>query len=1178
MRILRIEIEGFKSYGSLQTLERLDPQFNAITGLNGSGKSNVLDSICFLLGITQLHYIRADNTEDLIFKKGQGGVTKATVTITFDNNDPKHRPVGYEEEKQITVKRQLILNGKETYHINGIQASKKKVADLFNSCALNVNNPHFLIMQGRVTKVLNMKPREILFMVEEAAGVRIYETKKKIAISTMEKKEVKIQQINKMMDEEILPRLEKLRNERDQFNEYNKLGRDVENLQRMQICLDYWMADSGAKNMDEFIRNLISDHEVSHQRKRNLVEEIDEKIELLRVMQEKLDNELNNRRNELNEVLNQRESERTDGETNLNKKTEEITDMKTKIADAEANIKSDKERLKLKKRDLHAAQNKHGNEAQQFAEAQQQKERCMKTLNALDRGLITDEDGREVSMQQQLLDLRSKLNSEESKARVFQSRLDDLKPELSKKERELHAATSSRRSSSTGNLEKTASDLKKKIHAMEQKLSSLNVNDEERSTLNQQRYQLTTQKRQLEDKKRDVLNRYHLDLDYRPPRNFDVNEVIGTFAKLIRMRNPESAVALEVALGSILFNVIVRYKDTAKVLLRDGQLRKRTTFIPLDNVNSRLIDSRKFARAQELVGEDNVFRAIDLVEFDPEIQKAVEFALGGVLVCQDPEDAKLVCFDRQINTRVVTFDGDDYQPGGYLTGGARTQRSSILSDLHSMHNIGYEEAEIDAKIKEVDDRCRVLVNDRQEKEMLEIDVQRERVELSRIVNLIRDDPVGMLRERIDELKCEIEENTKKLAELTPTLDRMRQQVNALAEQQRNQEAYRNEERRKAEAGLRQAEATFERLKGDAAKGREQLSILQLDVETLEGSIKDDEKTCDELKSQLENLTADLQELRNQLNEVKKREEEARFAFEAATKDYRNQEAAIRRDDEYINTLKKTLRDLENDQKNFDKEHENAVKKQADLAKHARFVEQKNSWITEEKEHFNKPGTSYDFRTMTAESIRHDINAMKERRSELERRVNVNAMKSLTEEEQRVEELDSKRQTLKDDKRLLETTINEIDSEKQRELINAYKKISHDFGGIFSTILPGAQAKLEAIDPSDLTVGLQIRVGFNNKWKESLDELSGGQRSLVALSLILAMLKCNPAPIYILDEVDAALDVNHTTNIGTMIRQHFKESQFIIVSLKEGMFNNANVIYRTQFVNGVSVIRRTENRV
>jgi structural maintenance of chromosome 2 len=87
-----------------------------------------------------------------------------------------------------------------------------------------------------------------------------------------------------------------------------------------------------------------------------------------------------------------------------------------------------------------------------------------------------------------------------------------------------------------------------------------------------------------------------------------------------------------------------------------------------------------------------------------------------------------------------------------------------------------------------------------------------------------------------------------------------------------------------------------------------------------------------------------------------------------------------------------------------------------------------------------------------------------------------------------------------------------------------------------------------MNENDLTQGLQIRVAFNNQWKDSLDELSGGQRSLVALSLILAMLKCNPAPIYILDEVDAALDVSHTANIGTMIKQHFKESQVSFLTL------------------------------
>ena len=105
-------------------------------------------------------------------------------------------------------------------------------------------------------------------------------------------------------------------------------------------------------------------------------------------------------------------------------------------------------------------------------------------------------------------------------------------------------------------------------------------------------------------------------------------------------------------------------------------------------------------------------------------------------------------------------------------------------------------------------------------------------------------------------------------------------------------------------------------------------------------------------------------------------------------------------------------------------------------------------------------------------------------------------------------------------------------------------------------------------------GLEVKVAFGDVWKESLSELSGGQRSLLALSLILGLLLFKPAPMYILDEVDAALDLSHTQNIGNMLKTHFSQSQFIVVSLKEGMFNNANVIYRTKFVDGVSTVART----
>lgn len=136
-------------------------------------------------------------------------------------------------------------------------------------------------------------------------------------------------------------------------------------------------------------------------------------------------------------------------------------------------------------------------------------------------------------------------------------------------------------------------------------------------------------------------------------------------------------------------------------------------------------------------------------------------------------------------------------------------------------------------------------------------------------------------------------------------------------------------------------------------------------------------------------------------------------------------------------------------------------------------------------------------------------------------------------------------------------------------------MNKDFGSIFSTLLPGTSAKLQPPESKTVLDGLEVKIAFSGVWKESLGELSGGQKSLVALSLILAMLLFKPAPLYILDEVDAALDLSHTENIGTMLKRHFKHSQFVLVSLKDGMFNNANVLFTTKFVDGMSTITRTE---
>jgi structural maintenance of chromosome 2 len=233
------------------SLISFDPHFNAITGLNGSGKSNILDAICFVLGITNLSQVRAGNLSELVYKQGQAGVNKATVTIVFNNEDEAGSPIGYQQFPEITVTRQVLLGGKSKYLINGRNCSAGQVQNLFHSVQLNVNNPHFLIMQGRITKVLNMKPNEILGMVEEAAGTRMYETKRVAALKTIEKKQAKVDELNAVLSEEITPTLERLRGEKQNYLKWSKNSADIERIERFVIAAEFGKAQLALENNSE---------------------------------------------------------------------------------------------------------------------------------------------------------------------------------------------------------------------------------------------------------------------------------------------------------------------------------------------------------------------------------------------------------------------------------------------------------------------------------------------------------------------------------------------------------------------------------------------------------------------------------------------------------------------------------------------------------------------------------------------------------------------------------------------------------------------------------------------------------------------------------------------------------------------------------------------------------------
>jgi len=250
MYIEEVIIDGFKSYAQRTVISGFDPSFNAITGLNGSGKSNILDAICFVLGITNLSQVRANSLQDLVYKQGQAGITKASVTLQFNNENKKKKqsPVGYEQHDKILVTRQIVIGSRNKYLINGHTAQLSRVQNLFHSVQLNVNNPHFLIMQGRITKVLNMKPPEVLAMIEEAAGTRMFEMKKASALKTIEKKQKKVEEISKLLAEEITPSLEKLRKERAHYMQWTANNTECERLERFCVAYEYMRNEEAVKN------------------------------------------------------------------------------------------------------------------------------------------------------------------------------------------------------------------------------------------------------------------------------------------------------------------------------------------------------------------------------------------------------------------------------------------------------------------------------------------------------------------------------------------------------------------------------------------------------------------------------------------------------------------------------------------------------------------------------------------------------------------------------------------------------------------------------------------------------------------------------------------------------------------------------------------------------------------
>eukprot|EP00727_Mastigamoeba_balamuthi_P014838 m51a1_g9980 putative structural maintenance of chromosomes protein 2 (1232) ;mRNA; r:11484-15738 len=1171
MYIEEIIIDGFKSYAQRTVVGKFDPRFNAITGLNGSGKSNILDSICFVLGISQLSQVRVKNLQELVYKQGQAGVTKASVSVVFNNSDRSTSPPGYEQFDKITVTRQVIMGGRSKYLINGSTKPPSTVQNLFHSVQLNVNNPHFLIMQGRITKVLNMRPEEIRGLIEEAAGTRMYEAKKQATLRTIQKKQHKVDEINKMLADEIEPTLARLRAERKQYQEFSSNKAESERLARQIHAFEYSEALRRARSTDAE-RDAAAELEKARGARAALAERIEELRGRVAELSKQKERELEAATRALDEAVTaaaegavRAASEHSHRAQVLEQEAAQLGALQRSLAEIEEataakRARGDKARGALLKEDQ-----KSDKLEAQLRELQREFETLSIGLSIGggkgDADSATDHAHR---AQKQRTDAEAELKQIEMQGKHYAKEMADKRKEMAK------AETAVRK------IREELEGAKAEAEELADRMSRVGFDEARLEELVQLKRQKDAEIAVLRDRVDGLSARLsQLQFEYRDPeQGFDRSRVKGLVAELVSVKRKEHATAIEVTAGGRLYFVVVEDEETGKKLLKGGQLRRRVTIIPLNKISARTLGPRQLASAERLVGQGHVSLALSLVGYGDDVRSAMAFVFGSTLVCQSSADASKVAFDADVRARTVTLVGDVYDPSGTLTGGSRTSERPILLDLAEL-NAAREDlarmqdevraaAEEIARLQEAGRGCAAL------KQQHELAQHKARIAEQRLAGSAH----SLLATQIAELEKRTEDGKKRAEEVAQARDEASERIAELeARVGASKGASREEELKRLEKEIAKAKDALARTSGahneakrTAEKEVLELEALEQEAGTLREQIATEEKAVEKLRATAEAAAAELAKAEKEHTQAKQKLEKKREETQCQNK-------AIA---ELVGKRDSAARDMaaeEVKEKRAEVRLARLEKEREDAERFVGEMRAKHQWLAEDEKKLGKAGTDYDWASFNAAKARERLAQLTAEQEKLGKTVNRKVVHMLDKAEKDYDELVLKKDTIEKDKAQIESVIEQLDLKKKLTLDKTWRRVDGDFTSIFQTLLPGAQAKLEPPEGKTFVEGLEVRVAFNGVWKESLSELSGGQRSLLALSLILALLRFKPAPMYILDEIDSALDPSHTQNIGQMLRKHFGNSQFIVVSLKPGMFQNASVLFRTKCEDGVSSVTR-----
>lgn len=1048
MHLENIEIEGFKSYGARTVIGPIDRSFTGITGLNGTGKSNILDAICFVLGVDTPRLLRSSSIKDLIFKQSKTSQGSAKVSLVFSNKEKDKGPIGYEEIDTIKLTRIITEEGKTKYLLNNHNVSTKTVLRLLQCVGLSSSKaaftsegakiekqaPYFIVMQGRVSRILSMKSTQFLTLLEECSGTSVYRTEKYKAYAVLEKKEKKLQDTQETLSKTIFPFLERLRKERDEYYAHKEAVEKQKNLEKeVKICKESvkYKEEEMAVVEKERIekRNQEIDRMVEIKSKEVISVEVED--EDIASIQERIDN-----------------------------KTREIAKMMIGIQEEEA---SNMEKHK-KLMDSEIAQI-----ICRFREVSDEFSREGKDNKPLKKKGIDKIKSTETENKAHAYSQESRENQTES----IRKELEETLSHLEAKERALLQAG---RQKGTLEKERAKEALSIRIRRVEQEASRIDEEIRvytEKGLRKEEALESIEKHRKLNSEPieaiRSRIEKIQKDLGY--PL---IEGVYGKVKELIEVKDKSHLIGVGVVIGGRKEYVVVENEEVGKKVLQSvSKEGRRVDVIPLNKIIGRKLETKKENAAREYGG----IPLMEAVEYPNEIRKAIEYLMGGYVLTKDRKTA-IHLRDKEGLTS-VTKDGEIFDRSGTITGGSIDMRKYQLEKT----NYREELTLLKEREKQV---CDLL----EECSLKRLEELKEYVKLVRI----KDKMV----EELVEAKAELE---------------------VLEQEKMEQE---------------RAQDITDRIKK---------------ITEIKNSLDD---RCTRKKVTAEKLKEAEEELR------KSKEKESKIREEIEKEEIRKFEGIKN------NEINKARRSIQNrDRRRLEEEIEALKKERA-----------RNTIEYKKIEHVGNKFKRQEI-SQTKEELETRLKELEEKlsyaRSVPKKEINSENIEILQRNEEVEKELKSRIERLQKNKKTIEESLNRLNTLEKETIERIYQSVNERIGKYIRYFIPESDAKLEAVNGSPMNgVELHVKIGT---WKKGLTELSGGQKSLCALSLIFALLKTKPSPLYILDEIDAALDASHTEAMGRMIQKEFKGSQFIVVSLKDGMYHNANVLFQTYIREGSSGVQR-----